>query len=216
MKRSLLQVLGLTGVISLISYTAAVLFAPMAYPGYNWMAQAVSDLSAESAPSRILWSRLSSLYGPCNIVCCTLVCIFVAGKLTRLLRIGIDLFAVMSWISGVGFTMFPLTAAGLPNGWENVMHLAITALVVLLSIASLLCIIIGGLKSKVYRSLGLWALGALSMMMLGAVGTGVLPLSLFGIPERFSVFSAAGFTAVLGIYLWNGFGLTAQESAAQQ
>ena len=31
--------------------TAAVVFAPLAYPGYNWMAQAVSDLSAANAPS---------------------------------------------------------------------------------------------------------------------------------------------------------------------
>ena len=45
-KRTLTQKLGLLGVVSFLSYTAAVVFAPLAYPGYNWMAQAVSDLSA--------------------------------------------------------------------------------------------------------------------------------------------------------------------------
>ena len=45
MKRSLTQKLGLLGVVSFLSYTAAVVFAPLTYPGYNWMAQAVSDLS---------------------------------------------------------------------------------------------------------------------------------------------------------------------------
>ena len=34
-----------------LSCTAAVVFSPLAYPGYNWMAQAVSDLSAANAPS---------------------------------------------------------------------------------------------------------------------------------------------------------------------
>ena len=46
MKKSLIQKLGLLGIVSFLSYTAAVVFAPLAYPGYNWMAQAVSDLSA--------------------------------------------------------------------------------------------------------------------------------------------------------------------------
>ena len=45
-----MQKLGLLGIVSLLSYTAAVVFSPLAYPGYDWMAQAVSDLSA-AAPS---------------------------------------------------------------------------------------------------------------------------------------------------------------------
>lgn len=68
MQRTLAQKLGLLGLISLASYA----LAPLAYPGYQWMAQAVSDLSADSAPSRILWNQLSSLYMPCGLVCCTL------------------------------------------------------------------------------------------------------------------------------------------------
>ena len=44
MKKSLIQKLGLLGVFSFLSYTAAVVFAPLAYPGYNWMAQAVTAL----------------------------------------------------------------------------------------------------------------------------------------------------------------------------
>lgn len=36
-KRTLTQKLGLLGVVSFLSYTAAVVFAPLAYPGYNWM-----------------------------------------------------------------------------------------------------------------------------------------------------------------------------------
>ena len=54
MKRALTQKLGLLGVLSFLSYTAAVIFAPLAYPGYSWTAQAVSDLSAVNAPSRAL------------------------------------------------------------------------------------------------------------------------------------------------------------------
>lgn len=38
-KRTLLNYCGLLGIVSLLSYTAAVVFSPLAYPGYNWMAQ---------------------------------------------------------------------------------------------------------------------------------------------------------------------------------
>lgn len=61
-KKTMLQKLGLLGLVSFLSYTAAVVFAPLAYPDYNWMAQAVSDLSAADAPSLALWNRLSALY----------------------------------------------------------------------------------------------------------------------------------------------------------
>ena len=54
MKRTLINYLGILGIISLISYTLAVVFSPLGYPGYNWMSQAVSDLSAQNAPSKML------------------------------------------------------------------------------------------------------------------------------------------------------------------
>ena len=42
-------------------------------------------------------------------------------------------------------------------------------------------------------------------MIAGAVGTAVLPRAYFGIPERFSVFACAGFTAVLGVFERRGW-----------
>ena len=68
-KKSLLNYCGLLGVVAFLSYTAAVVFSPLAYPDYDWMAQAVSDLSASNAPSLRLWNQLSSLYNVCTLVC---------------------------------------------------------------------------------------------------------------------------------------------------
>ena len=67
MKKSLLNYCGLLEIVAFLSYTAAVVFSPMAYPGYDWMAQAVSDLSAANAPSLSLWNQLSSLYDVCTL-----------------------------------------------------------------------------------------------------------------------------------------------------
>ena len=111
MKRKLIQWLGLTGLLALVPYAAAVVFSPAAFPGYDWMAQAVSDLSADSAPSRALWNRLAAFYGPGSVVCATCVCVFLSeGRTgTRLFRVGAYLFAAMNWVSCVGYAMFPLS-----------------------------------------------------------------------------------------------------------
>lgn len=205
--KSLLQKLGLLGVVSLLSYTAAVIFAPLAYPGYDWMAQAVSDLSASNAPSKMLWDQLSSLYGVCGMISIMMVCVFIQGKLNKPLRVGIYLFAIMNWVSCVGYAMFPLSDSGNPGAFQDIMHVyVVTVLVVVLSIASLIVIMLGGYRDKRYRSLAIWAAAALLMMFIGAIGTNVVPKAYFGIPERFSVFAATGFNAVLGIYLFRGFG----------
>ena len=202
MKKPLIQKLGLLGVVSFLSYTAAVVFAPLAYPGYSWMAQAVSDLSAANAPSLALWNQLSALYNVCGVVCVTVVCIGMQGQKIKLLRSGIYLFAIMEWISAVGYRMFPLSDSGYAGAFQDVMHMAVTALVVLLSIVSLTVIIAAGAKSRDCRSYGVCAGIALAMMLVGAMGMKLVPAEYFGVVERFSVFAATGFNAALGIHLF--------------
>lgn len=155
-KKSVLNYCGLLGVVAFLSYTAAVVFSPLAYPGYDWMAQAVSDLSASNAPSLRLWNQLSSLYNVCTLVCAMMVCVGIQGKKTKLLRVGIYLFTI----------------------------------------------IIAGAKDKSCRSYGIFAAVALGMMMVGAIGMNIVPKDYFGIVERFSVFAATGYNAVLGIELF--------------
>lgn len=209
MKKTLIHRLGLLGVISLLSYTAAVVFSPLAYPGYNWMAQAVSDLMAENSPSKILWNQLSSLYGVCGMISIMMVCVFIQGKLNKTLRLGIYLFAAMYWVSSVGYGMFPLSDSGYAGAFQDIMHTyVVTVLVVLLSIISLVFIMIGGMRDKQFKALALWAAAALLLMFMGAIGVGIVPKEYFGIAERFSLFAATGFNAVLGIYLFRGFQFT--------
>ena len=202
MKRSLVQKLGLLGALSFLSYTAAVVFSPLAYPGYNWMAQAVSDLSAANAPSLALWNRLSALYNSCELLCVMMVCVGIQGRRTRLLRVGIYLFAAMEWVSAVGYRMFPLSDSGYAGAFQDRMHIAATVVVVLLSIASLTVIIIAGAKDRGCRSYGVCAAVALGMMLVGALGMKAVPASYFGVVERFSVFAATGFNAALGLHLF--------------
>lgn len=201
-KKNFLNYCGLLGIVALLSYTVAVVFSPLDYPGYNWMAQAVSDLSAANAPSLRLWNQLSSLYNISILICAMMVCAGIQGKGSRLLRSGIYLFTAMEWISAAGFSMFPLSDSGYAGTFQDKMHILSTILVVLLSIVSLVILIIAGVKRKEYRSFGVFAGIALGMMLVGALGMNIVPEEYFGVVERFSVFAAVGYNAVLGIELF--------------
>lgn len=201
-RKSLLNMCGLLGAVSLLSYAAAVVFSPLAYPGYDPLAQAVSDLSAANAPSLALWNRLSSLYNVCEVMCVMMVCVGIAGVGTRLLRAGIYTFAAMEWISAVGYRSFPLSDSGYAGTFQDVMHMVVTALVVVLSIVSLTLVIIAGARDAGCHSYGICAAVALCMMLVGALGMKLVPAAYFGVVERFSVFAATGFNAALGIHLF--------------
>lgn len=202
MKKTLIQKLGLLGVISFISYTTAVIFAPLAYPGYNWLTQAVSDLSAANAPSLTLWNQLTALYNVCEVVCATNICIGIQREKNKLLRIGVYLFAIMEWISAIGYRMFPLSDSGYVGTFQDVMHIIITVFVVSLSIISLSLIIIASMKKRDYRSYGICATIALTMMFIGTFGMKIFSAEYFGFFERFNVFAAVGFNVALGINLF--------------
>ena len=126
----------------------------------------------------------------------------IQGQKTRRLRSGVYLFAIMEWVSAIGYRMFPLSDSGYAGAFQDVMHMVVTALVVLLSIVSLSVIVSAGLKDKSCRFYGVCAAIALGMMIIGAMGMKIVPAQYFGVVERFSVFAATGFNAALGIHLF--------------
>lgn len=204
--RTLANWMGLLGLVSFVSYLAAVVFAPSAYPDYDWMSRAVSDLSAADAPSLSLWHQLSAFYGVAGVVCLSAVCIAVKGKLNKTLRSGIYIFAIMFWVSIVGFAMFPLSLSGGGEELQDIMHMyVVLPIVVLMSIISLTLIIIGGFRKKGFVSLAICAAASLALMLVGGIGTAVAPPEYFGVFQRFSnVLAVNGFVAALGIYLFVG------------
>lgn len=107
----------------------------------------------------------------------------------------------MEWVSAVGFGMFPLSDSGYAGTFQDQMHILSTVIVVLLSIISLILIIVAGIKNRSCRFYGIFAGIALGMM-IGAFGMNIVPKEYFGIVERFSVFAATGFQAVLGMHLY--------------
>ena len=206
--KKLVNWLCLTGVVGAIFYLLHDIIGAANYPGYNWASQAVSDLTATDAPSFVVANGLSTVYGIFTCVCCACLCILAEkiskqsnGK-TNLLKPGIYLFAIMNFISAIGYSLFPLSSAGYDGSMQSFVHVyVITIAVVLLSIVSLIMIAIGSLKGKTkHKVLGVLAIAALLLMFVGAAGSASVPKEIFGIVERFSTYSAVVFTGVLGVY----------------
>ena len=200
--RTFLNWLGVLGILSFLSYLAAVVFSPLAYPGYDWLSQAVSDLSADTAPSLKLWNALSAVYSALLLVAMVVACIFAHYSThNKLLKAGIYVFATMNLVSTLGYTVFPLSDAGEVMNFQNIMHVyVVTVLVVILSIVGLGLCIAGGVRRGGDKLLFIAAVVCLSFMLVGALVSNMVPKSIFGLFERFSTLSATAFVAVLGVW----------------
>lgn len=198
------------GILNAVFYLLHDCIGARFYPGYNWMAQAVSDLTATDAPSRLKASELTKIHAIFSCVTCTLICIS-ARELwkeasEKILRLGLYLFVTMHWISAIGYSLSPLTGSGYDGSLQSFVHVyVITVLVVLLSIVSLILIAVGGFKSG-NKVMAWCAVVAFLLMFFGAVGSAAVPRAYFGIVERFSTYSAVCFTAVIAVIAFLKFG----------
>lgn len=201
MNSKLLRLLSLSGVLAAVFYFLHVYYGAQNYPNYSHLSQAVSDLTATDAPSFLIASRFSALYSIFSIIGSTTLCLIVSNQVNKTFRLGIVLYAVMNGVSGIGYTLFPLSGKGFQGTFQDIMHFyVVTIAVVLLSIVSLLLIFIGGRRHKGTKLIAILGLVALLFMFVGSIGTGAAPEAYFGLFERLSVFSVVIYTALLGFF----------------
>ena len=200
--KKLINWLCLLGILSFVFYLLHDIVGAMNYPGYDWMSQAVSDLTATDAPSFVVTSGLVTVYKIFSCVVSALLCILIKNQKSKTLRVGVYLYAIMNFVSATMYALFPLSSAGYDGSMQSFIHVYIvTALVVLISIVSLVLITVGSFRGKEkHKLLGALAIVALVLMFVGAVGSASVPKEIFGVVERFSTYSAVMFTAILGVY----------------
>lgn len=201
-KRKSINIFCLSGIISIVFYILHDIVGAMNYPGYNWLSQAVSDLTAKDAPSFVIAHGFVNVYSIFNCLCCALICILTEDEKNKLFKYGVYLFSIMNFISAIGYALFPLSSAGFDGSFGSIIHVyVITTIVVLLSIISLILIAIGSLKGiQKHKSLGYMAIVTLLFMFMGTILSGIVPKTYFGVVERFSTYSAVIFTGILGLY----------------
>ena len=77
----LINYLCLCSVLSILFYLLHDIIGALNYPGYNWMKQAVSDLTAADAPSFVVASGFTTVYKILHCLALVLVCILVKDEI---------------------------------------------------------------------------------------------------------------------------------------
>ena len=199
MKKKLINWLCLSGIIAVIFYLLHDIVGAANYPGYDWIHDPVSNLTAVGAPSERIANAFVTGYKIFACLCCVLACIIIKNQKQKSLRLGVYLFTAMNFISAIGYAFCPLHNNSNDNGTIQIFihDGVITPIVVLLSIVSLIMIAVSAFKQKQKKFAAL-ALAALACMFIGSVFA--WNVAEVGIFERFSLYSAVIFTGVLGLY----------------
>ncbi|MBN2504563.1 MAG: DUF998 domain-containing protein [Bacilli bacterium] len=201
-QKTFLQYIALCGVFAVAFYVLHDVYGRTFYPGYDWMSQAVSDLTASDAPSRVVAGGLSNVYGTLSVLSSMALVALVKDKWNKLFRVGVYLFASMNLVSNIGYALFPLSTSGYAGTVSDIFHLyVVTISVVLLSIISMILIAIGGWRSeRRLHALSFSAVTALVFMISGAMLSNIVSQSYFGLVERLSTYSAVIFTGIIGVF----------------
>lgn len=179
------------------------------YPGYDFTAQQVSELSAIGAPSRPIWIVMSIPQAALSIAFAWGVWRASAGRFN--LNLIAMLMALFSLLSFLWALIAPMHMRGVAFSATDAMHIVFTVIAVVLMVAYM------GIGATAFgRSFGrLTTLTILAMLVAGAiVGTQVpaiaqgQPTPWMGLVERISVYAP---------FLWNtilALALIRQEATA--
>jgi hypothetical protein len=166
------------------------------------MAQAISDLTASNSPSRSIARPFSFFYGIFTVIFSTCFFVYFRQKINRWVTFGAGFFCLMTIVSFFGYTFFPLSESGYAGTFPDIMHMAVTVAVVLLTIISLILFVIGFFKTRNIKYLGIISLCTFLLLLTGAMLLNIFPEELFGIAERINVYSIVIYTGILSFWMY--------------
>jgi hypothetical membrane protein len=211
--KKLIKIFSLFGVIGVLFYFLHVLLGTLFYEGYNPMAQAISDLTASNSPSRNIARPFSFFYGIFTVIFSTCFFMYFKQKINRYVTFGAGFFCIMTIVSFFGYTFFPLSESGYAGTFQDIMHMAVTVAVVLLTIISLILFMIGFFRTQNLRYLGIVSLCTFLLLLTGAMLLNIFPSELFGIAERINVYSIVIYTGILSFWMYK-YGLQKSDNHA--
>lgn len=191
------------GVLAAIQYAAMNLIVPAYYPGYDWTAISVSELSAIGAPTRGLWMGLGFVYSLLFIVFAHAA--WRSAGTNRALKVA-GLLLLVNGLLGLYWPPMhsrEVIAAGGGNLTDN-LHLVWTAIWVLGTAGAMVASAVGvGGRFKVATLILVSALmvaGVLTSMQAKNLEAG-LPTPLMGFWERLNILMFLAWMASFALVL---------------
>lgn len=212
--RGSLNALALSGVAASFFYVAHVVAGRLIWPSYNPLAQPISDLTASSAISQELASRILYGYDFFNLLFCFVLLVYFRQvfRINRIFFAGLVLKAVAEVLSTVGYKLFPLADTAWSNSFQNNMHYGITGVIVLSYIVLSLLLTIGLAKTKKYpamtRFMYLFSIVFITSGLLTVIVANSQP-QYVGLVERINLYSLMISNIALALWVFNHKGSSA-------
>lgn len=191
------------GMVGILFYLMHTILGRILWAGYNPVTMDISSLTAEGAPNAGLLRVLTTIYGLLMIVFSVGMVLKAFRKFGGLVRAGSVTLLVMEVVSMFGYMLFPLSGDKTVLTFGNLMHIIVTALVVLTTIACGFLLAAGFLKREKLTGLGRFTLVMAIVITLTGMTTPIGMASgwnLLGVTERLSIYSLQTMLFVLSAY----------------
>jgi hypothetical protein len=188
------------GIVASVLYIGTDILLSMTWPGYSYLNQAISELSAIGAPTRPFWLAMSFLFNPLVIAFGVGVLRAAGGK--HALRIT-GILLIVWGVIGLMWLPFPMHLRGAERSFTDTMHIVMTGVTVLLM--TVFISFGAAARGKWFRLysiltlLAMWGFGAVTGMLASQIDTGPTPW--MGAFERVIVYAPMLWVLVLAVVL---------------
>lgn len=181
------------GMISVIFYFIHVFLGQALWKSYNPITTDISTLTAIGSPNAEIIGIFTLIYGICAVIFAIgLVIESFNKKYNIITKLGFIFLLAMTIVSFIGYTLFPLNPSQTVSSFQNMMHIIITGMTVLLTILFLFFIGIGFIKKEKFKKLGKISLIVAILVILFGMLNPInlaLGLNMLGLTERLVIFT---------------------------
>lgn len=201
-----LRILVFSGIIAVLFYFAHVIVGRMVWTSYNPFAQPISDLTAVTAISYSIASKILYGYNFFNLLFCGVLLVFFKKyqPINKLFYSGVILKTLAETLSTFGYLFFPLADTTWGNSFQNTMHYIITGVIVASYITLSILIFIGLAKTKKHSKMTGFLLGFSIVFIVSGFLTVVTARTLpayVGLVERVNLYSLMVLNIVLALWM---------------
>ncbi len=201
-----IRALALSGVIAAIFYVGHVIGGRMVWGDYDPLIQPISDLTAISSISQPVASRILWGYNIFNLLFCGVLLVFFKSyvPINKVFYSGLVLKTLAELLATFGYKFFPLADTAWGNSFQNTMHYAITAVIVISYIILSILLTYGLSKTKTHpkmtRFLNVFSIIFIASGFFTVLATKTLP-SYVGLIERVNLYSLMVLNVMLALWM---------------
>lgn len=189
MSKDIFRKLMILGLVAVLAYILHVILGGILWKGYNHLMQPISDLTGSGAPDRTLLGTILWFYSIPAILFGLFAYLYMRSFAPKVAQVGMLLYSIMQLIS-FSYHFFPEDLAGGPTTFQGTMHLAVTFLIIPLTILAPILIGCGFRRMKGFKGFGTYSIvtGILIFIFGGTTAMFfALKLPYFGLVERLNI-----------------------------